>query len=276
MKRGHEQHADQRHAADQLDVDHADACGSPAACCAGPAPPAPPAGRRGRSTAWPASASAAGRPSGRCAPASGRARRRPSARRRRASTATHSSASQGFQNQRTQLATSAATISDGGDHGPPLLLERVAAEEDDAVLLGDHAPAGAGAARRLAGVGVGARRRRAARPQSASAGQQVQRQRRPAARWSAPLVQSPNRLRCSQGTTPSVRDRRRARRDRAEGVGHGASQRSLMADALVVPVHQRRGAERGASGRPAMMMAMHSTARPVWLSVVLAIETTSG
>ena len=47
-----------------------------------------------------------------------------------ASTATHIAASQGFQKVRMQLTTSAATSSDGGDLGPPLLVERVAAEDD--------------------------------------------------------------------------------------------------------------------------------------------------
>ena len=68
---------------------------------------------------------------------------------------------------------------------------------------------------------------------------------------------------------------RRARRDGLKGVGHGASQRSMIATRLL---YQFISAEVPSDVHryTSMMMAMHSTARPVWLSVVLAMETTSG
>ena len=87
----------------------------------------------------------------------GRTRRRASARRTPRAPRPTAPTSHGFQNGAVQLATSSATISTRRDQRAPLLLERIAAEEDQPVLLGDHAPAGAAAARGPAGVRCRAR-----------------------------------------------------------------------------------------------------------------------
>jgi hypothetical protein len=128
---GHEQHADQRHAADQLDVDHAERCGSPASCCAAPAPPPPPAGR-------PSHHRQRGQHDGQrqAAPAVGLdpAQARHAALHQREESRQHGhpqpAAARASRSARMQLATSRASMA-GGQQRPPLLLVRVAAEDDE-------------------------------------------------------------------------------------------------------------------------------------------------
>ena len=194
---------------------------------------------------------------------------------RRARTATHSTAQPRLPERadaaHDEQRRAAAMVAIAG---PPLLVERIAAEDDEARTSRRPRPS-----RRRRRARPGRRRRRVATPRCSSAqfSERAAATSRRAdadhARSPTALVQSPNRLRAQPGDGAGG----------ATGAGRGAigvkaaatAQRSLIAARAVVPVHERRGRQRRRQVHR-MMIAMHSTARPVWFSAVLAIDTTSG
>ena len=219
-------------------------------------------------------------------PRTARARRRTSARRRppaRRPTAATARASRTCGCSWPSAGRPAAPVA---SCGPPLLVVRVAAEDDESVLLDDHAPAGARAARRWQ-----SRRRRAG--QHRLHDRPVDQRRQVSHSSQSAAVSSVS------GTLETVLRSRRtgcvrqpARRRR--GGACGASARLARTIASGVIDCEVRAAHRSLIAArllyqfmkaevvsevvryTAMMMAMHSTARPVWLIAVLAIDTTSG
>ena len=132
-----------------------------------------------------------------------------------------------------------------GEPRPPVLLVGIGAEQDEAVLLGDEAPAGAlGVA---AGLGVGAPDRVEERPvddRRQAFPQQVEQEQR----------------------------ERRAHPAAEQIVAHPLHRKTIRA----LYQFMKPEIERLIVRYTAMMMAMPSIACPVWFIVVLAIDTRSG
>ena len=186
----------------------------------------------------------------------------------------------------------------GGDDrgcrgGAPLLGVRVAAEQDQAPLLGDEAPAGAGVVQRAAGGVVSLPDRVAEEPaQHRRQREREQGEDRDAGRGVADAAEEVD-ARPREDSGRGVR--RRSRRQRLERDRRGHSVRPRVAGRSVraaARVRHRGHRSTMATRRlyqpitsavtrliaryTVMIMTTHSSAWPFWLIVVLAIETTSG
>ena len=163
----------------------------------------------------------------------------------------------------------------GGHQRTPLLLERVASEDDDPVFFGDHAPAGALPFDGAAGLQIG-------RPDRLQHGP-VEKLRHHPEQQRAEHDGAGRRLPVGKQVAAQP-----SQHPLGVSAGRGAagwvgmrwcswwrSQRSLMATrALYQFIAPDVSSEM--VRYTAIRMAMHSTARPVWFMAVLAIETMSG
>src|SRR6185369_297458 len=159
--------------------------------------------------------------------------------------------------------------------GAPLLVVRVAAEEDEAVLLGDEAPARRVAPEREAAVVVGgvdgARDEPAQRAGERAREQRAGEEGRDGARGRREEARAEPR----DGAAPARRRRAvaggaRAGRGRALGRHRSTSATRRLYQPIAAAV------ARFSARYTDMMTTMHSSAWPFWLMAVFAIETRSG
>ena len=152
--RGHEQHADQRHAADQFDVKRRRASGSPATSSAGRAPAGSPSGNPNARPKV-ARISVSGRPPQRSCETNGEAEHAAPHQHADCRPAPPPDKDQLAPPQKRRVAEHEQRDEDARSQAPAAIAgRRERAEQDEAVFVGDDRPAGAEPARGAAGAGI--------------------------------------------------------------------------------------------------------------------------